>query len=1452
MMRKNRIAIIGCSFEFPNVRELDQLWAGLMSKRCFYHNTYEEGAERVEAWGSVDNLKGFDYTFFGFSYNEACRLDPQHRHLLQHCWWAMENAGYMDKQALPTTAVFASASENHYLWTNLADEIRAGTENEALLGNLPDFLATRIAWKLGATGQALTLQSGCSSGLAGLHHARVALLTGQAEMALVGAVSLAAPHDEGYEYLPSGIRSADGTVRPFDHKASGTVFTNGVAALVLKPLQKALAHGDDILGVIEGSALNNDGGDKAGFTAPSVSGQRRAIRHALRVSGIPPERVALYEAHGTGTQLGDPIEFAAATEAWAGSTAAQSTCALQSVKANLGHLDTVSGLAGVLKACLVLRNRLLPPQANFREPNPHIALESSVFFVNTEPRKLPDEECFATVSALGIGGTNAHVVIGGAPEAPVRPTAQAGGLFLLSAANQKALGELQQAWLRWDGSDDAIAKSAQITQRGRTALRVRQSVWADSVEELRTSLRKRRDRARTVQGEPAVVLMFTGQGSQYTGMGRHLYEHSAFFRDALDEKLAVLEELSGHSYHDILFVRHDVVNEPQHTQPALLALEVVLAEYLEHCGVYADLMLGHSLGEYSAMVVGQALSFRDAARLILRRAELVQGTAPGAMYSVMAGAESLAPLLDGTDLSVAAFNTSTMSVVSGSVEEIRRFTERARQSGLHGQPLKVDRAFHSGLLDPILPLFREALQSVRFAESRIPVVSTLTGHEIGLEQYGEPDYWLRQMREPVAFADAVRSAEHHADRLCFLEVGPGRTLKNLASQTTSHPCVNLLPNPADQDNAWRTLYTGFGEMWEQGVRVGWRETRDQDVLPSSPPLPNYPFQLTECWTTPRRQSRADGLRAYRKCWVPLDEQATAAGGSVGDWLLIPDGAGASAKLARELDADLRRHGGSGRVVEGDRASWAAALKDGPANIALLFHPDSAGNEAFGPLMTVLSLVKEWDAAGPRKLTIITRSAADVMTEPCPALAALSTAVKSLNQEYPALTTRLIDVDGRDGALLARELGSDAPALVVLRHSDRLTEGFLPLSAQGRIDRDRTPRSVVILGGGGQVGLQYARTFLENSEANVCLVQRSSLAHLKARDDETGRQRAARIESLMQRWPGRLMIREADVESQASLLEACRDAREAMGGLDTLVHTAGVDASMHYQLIKDVDEAFCRTSFAAKSRGLHNMAAAAASLQVEHCHVISSISATLGGIGMYVYGSLHAWLDAAVAQLRPQHPSRWTVLSWEAWEFGEDGELPSQFRQGAFGSQLDRYAMRPAEGRRVLWGGWSGLAGQQIVSSVDLQQRYEEWVGSQGGSSEPPVDEPADRAPRPEMSGEYHPAENDVERKITTVWESLLGLTGIGIDDNFFELGGHSLLALRMTGDVNKAVGCSLSMVDIFEYPTIRKLASGIQGSDELAGFDAVREDAASRARRRRQRQSRRAGSPSAASGREPS
>ncbi|WP_168426693.1 type I polyketide synthase [Erwinia amylovora] len=1428
-----KVAVIGHSFEFPSVTNINDFWDGLINKRCFYHNAFTEGDEHIDAWGSVVNLKGFDHHFFGYSYNEACKMDPQHRHLLQHCWWAMENAGYMNKKRLPVTAVFASASENHYLLRNLAGELRAGTENEALLGNLPDFLATRIAWKIGATGQAFTLQCGCSSGLAALHQARVTLLTGQAEMALVGAVSLAASHQEGYDYLAGGIRSADGKVRVFDCDASGTVFTNGVAALVLKPLQKALEHGDNILGVLESSALNNDGDDKAGFTAPSVSGQCRVIRRAMKVANIATEEIALYEAHGTGTRLGDPIEFAALSEAWPDISSSEPTCALQSVKANLGHLDTVSGLAGVIKACLVLKHRQLPPQLNFQNPNPHIRLKDSPFFINAEPRMLAEKARFACISALGIGGTNAHVILSGAPETPTSSARPSPSVFLLSAPNQKALGRLQQSWAKWSGDDGAIEKAAAITRLGRTDFRVRQSLVASSVDELKAGISKAVKGTIAAGNAPFVVLMFTGQGAQYAGMGKHLYQISSFFRDRLDEKLAILQQLSGHDYRAILFEHQEDIHKPQHTQPGLLALEVALAEYLCNCGINADLMLGHSLGEYSAMVVAQVLSFSDAASLVLLRAQLVQKTEPGTMCSVMAGVETLHPLLDDMAVDIAALNSATLSVVSGRENEIGRFMANAQQNGIFCQLLKVKRAFHSRLLEPILPAYREALQRVSFSAPRVPVISTLTGCEGSYEQFNQPDYWIRQMREPVAFAAAVKCAASRAENLCFIEVGPGQTLKTLASQNTHHPCINLMPHPAEVENAEKVLATAFGQLWECGVDIQWQNMNDRPIMPASPTPPNYPFELTECWTVPPTRSEHLALQSYQACWVPVMPLMPAAEGS-SDWLFITDGSLFTAELAQTLGNMLMQQGAKTRVAEFEADSGSQMLKNAPANIALLFHPDTFRQETFKPLLILLELIRHWQGQGPRRLSIITRAAVDLLTSPCPALAALVSAVKSLNQEYPALATRLIDCDGQDDALLARELTATSPVVVALRHSDRFSEGFLLSPVQENTCDAEIPRSIVILGGGGQVGLQYAKAFLENSQAHVRLLQRSSLASLQSRTDKASVQRASRITDLMRRWPGRLTLGEADVQSHSSLLAACLQAKEEMGSLDTLIHTAGVDASMHYQLIKDVDAQFCHISFAAKSQGLHNMAEVATTLAVPHCHVISSISSALGGIGMYIYGSLHAWLDAAVAELRRQHPSRWTSLNWEAWEFGNDQEVPDDFRQGAFGSELNRYAMQPAEGRRLLWQCWRGLNGQRIISNVDFQHRYREWVENQHDSFASAENESPHKAPRPEMNSEYQSAQNQTEEKIVAVWESLLGLKGIGIDDNFFELGGHSLLALRMTGQVNQLVNSAMSMVDIFQYPTIRKLAASVT---ETRDYDAARNDAVLRAQKRRRLQS---------------
>lgn len=1425
-----KIAIIGNSFEFPSVKNTDDFWAGLINKRCFFHNASSPGDEHIEAWGGVENLKGFDYHFFGYSYHEASKMDPQHRHLLQHCWWAMESAGYMTRGALPVTAVFASASENHYLLQNLAGELQAATENEALLGNLPDFLATRIAWKLGTTGQAFSVQCGCSSGLAALHQARITLLTGQAEMALVGAVSLAAPHRKGYDYLAGGIRSADGKVRVFDRDASGTVFTNGVAALVLKPLHKALEDGDNISGVLESSALNNDGADKACFTAPSVSGQRRVIQRAMKLGNIAPEEIALYEAHGTGTRLGDPVEFAALREAWPAGPAAEPTCALQSVKANLGHLDTVSGLAGIIKACLVLKHRQLPPQLNFEHLNPHITLVDSPFFINTESRVLAENARYACVSALGIGGTNAHVILSGAPVLTASPASSPlPHLFLLSAPSQKALGRVRNSWSEWQGNDSAIEKAAAITRAGRTAFTVRQSIVAHNIAELKAGVKNAGSGVSVPDATPAIVMMFTGQGSQYAGMGKQLYEFSAYFREKLDEKLAILHQLTGKDYRAIIFELQHEIHIPEHTQPGLLALEVALAEYLNHCGIRADRLLGHSLGEYSAMVAAKAMSFLAAASLVIVRAKLIQQTAPGVMCSIMTSADRLPSLLHGTEVDIAAVNSDTLSVVSGNESELSLVMARAQQAGIFCQPLKVQRAFHSRLLEPILPAFREALENISFSTPQIPVISTLTGQIEPFAHISQADYWVRQMREPVVFAAAIKKAAATDKAVCFIEVGPGHTLKTLASQSTSHLCVNVLPHPAESELASKVLMTALGRLWEQGIHIRWQNTHDRRPGPAMPAPPGYPFELTECWAEQQRTERMI-LNSYQPCWVPLTRPERVTKSTV-EWLLITDGSSTIAEMADMLCRRLIQQGARTRIIPFEAEHCHKILQAAPDNILLLLHPDTFRRETFKPLLILLEVVRNWRGQGARCLRIVTRSAVDLLMSPCPALAALTSAVKSLNQEYPAMTTRLIDTDGHNETLLAHEVTAQGPVVVALREADRFGEGFLtaPLTESG--SQTTPPRSVVILGGGGQVGLQYAKVFLENSQAHVRLLQRSSLESLRAQGVKISMQRADRIEALMQRWPGRLTLGEVDVQSASALMAACQQARADMGSLDVLIHTAGVDASMHYQLIRDVNAPFCELSFAAKSQGLHNMAEVACSLAVPHCHVISSISSALGGIGMYIYGALHAWLDAAVAELRRHHPSRWTLLNWEAWEFGNDEEMPEQFRQGAFGSELNRYAMQPAQGRRFLWQGWQDLKGQRIISSVDFQQRYQEWVENQHRVAGCEEQAPAQKAPRPDMKSEYQPPHTAAEEKIVAVWESLLGLHGIGIDDNFFELGGHSLLALRMTGQVNQSVNATMSMVDIFQYPTVRKLAASILGS---RSFNTARADAAQRAQKRRQ------------------
>ncbi|MQA26475.1 MAG: AMP-binding protein, partial [Micromonosporaceae bacterium] len=723
-----RIAVIGMAARFPGASTLEDYWAnlrdGVRSVRRFSAEelaaagTPAEAPGFVPVSGALSDIDSFDARFFGMSAREAELTDPAQRLFLECCHHALEHGGYAATGGPERIGVFAGSGMNlythqSYLLNNLRGmEDDPVTGMQTAIGNQPDFLATRVAYRLGLTGPAVGVQTACSTSLVAVHLACQALLAGDADLALAGAAAVHVPRVTGYRHFPGSILSPSGECRAFDADADGTVGGNGVAAALLKPLDRALADGDTVHAVILGSAVNNDGGGKVGFTAPGVAGQVDAVVRAMDRAGVPAETISYLEAHGTGTQLGDPIEFRALSQAMRGRTGRVGFCTLGSVKPNIGHLDSCAGMAGLIKAVLMLRHRTLVPLVNFQRPNPELDLAESPFVIGVRPRPwdtggVPRR---AGVNALGVGGTNAHVILEEAPPAPT-PAADFSGpaVLPLSAADPVALEELRVRVRDHLRSHPDLRPSDLVATAGagRPHLRHRLAVAGDTVAELAGAL----DVADVVEApaDPGPLgFGFTGQGAARPGMADELYARFPVFRRVLDEAEEACRKLGGGGLLALLCGRHES-DRPWPTdtaQPASFAFQAALVEHWRGYGVTPDFLVGHSIGEYAALHTAGAFSLADGVRLATIRGELTQsGTPAGAMVSVLADENTVGELIAETGVEIAAFNGPSEYVLTGPEAEMRQVLTRLDRAGGSWRRLPVDRAFHSALLDPVLDEF---------------------------------------------------------------------------------------------------------------------------------------------------------------------------------------------------------------------------------------------------------------------------------------------------------------------------------------------------------------------------------------------------------------------------------------------------------------------------------------------------------------------------------------------------------------------------------------------------------------------------------------------------------------------------------------------------------------------------------------------------------------------------
>ncbi|UJP06310.1 MAG: SDR family NAD(P)-dependent oxidoreductase [Nitrosomonas sp.] len=912
------IAVIGMACRFPGADDTESFWRnlrdGVESIKFF---TDEELLERgvsaetltdpyyIKAGARIADVDGFDAAFFGYTPREAAETDPQHRLFLEVAWQALEDAGYDAARYAQPIGVYAGCGVNTYLMLNLlasgrmADKQDISALQGLMNGNNKDSMTTTAAYKLNLRGPGITVQTACSTSLAAVHVACRGLLNHETDIALAGGSWVNLLHDKGYYYQPGAILSPDGHCRAFDAKAAGTVIGSGAGIVVLKRLADALADGDAIHAVIKGSAVNNDGSAKAGYTAPSVEGQAEVILAAQAIAGVSADTISYVEAHGTGTTIGDPIEIAALTQAFRETTDRRGFCGIGSVKTNVGHLDAAAGVAGLIKTVLALKHRMLPPSLHFEQPNPQIDFGASPFYVNTSSKVWSDDSGprRAGVSSFGIGGTNVHVIVEEAPAAePVAPSRD-WQLLTVSArsrsALEKAVANLQchvAAHLQ-----QPLADVAYTLQLGRKHFAHRAIALCrdhdDAVSVLSHSDNDRFGSQVSLVDNRPVAFMFPGQGAQHLDMGRDLYHQEPVFKAELDRCLLLLQPYLEFDLRVLLLPQTDEdrcyaavrLEQTEVTQPALFVIEYALARLWMSWGVQPTSMIGHSIGEYVAACLAGVFSLEDALRLVAVRGRLLQQTDPGAMLAVTLSESEIAPYLtDGCDL--AAVNGPALCVLSGPDRAIDAAERNLTERGVFCRRLHVSHAFHSAMVAAVLPDFTEAVTKLTLRRPQIPLFSNVSGDWITPQQAVDAEYWGRHMRAAVRFNDGLQQLLNQAQTV-LLEVGPGETLTKLAQRhpsiTPEHTVLSSFPHPGNIRSAQQHIYQTLGKLWLNGVAIDWNGfyATERRCRVS---LPGYPFERQSYWIEP------DGSEAQPS---QPDERSPKAGRhgahSIADWLYIP-------------------------------------------------------------------------------------------------------------------------------------------------------------------------------------------------------------------------------------------------------------------------------------------------------------------------------------------------------------------------------------------------------------------------------------------------------------------------------------------------------------------------------------------------------------------------------------
>ncbi|WP_438943382.1 type I polyketide synthase [Paenibacillus roseus] len=1357
----------------------------------------------VKAGAVLDNIDQFDASFFGFTPREAEILDPQHRLFLESGWEALELAGYAPEKYEGRIGVYAGVFTSSYLFNLYTTPglVESVGELSVRHGNEKDYLATRMSYKFNLKGPSVSVQTSCSTSLVAVHLAVQNLLGGECDMALAGGVSISAQQKTGYLYQEGDVLTPDGHCRPFDAKAGGTIFGNGVGVVVLKRLDDAIEEGDTIYAVIKGSAINNDGSDKVSFIAPSVNGQAEVIADALAMADVKPSTIGMIEAHGTGTILGDPIEIAALTKVYRAETDQKNYCAVGSVKSNVGHLGAASGVAGLIKAALSLKHKIIPPSLHFETPNPSIDFANSPFFVNTETRewKEPGEiPRRAGVSSFGMGGTNAHVVLEECVEYREQPSIhpKTEQLLVLSALTDQALdqaAERLQGYLE-SQPDAPLADIAFTLQAGRREFPHRTMLVARTSQEALEKLNNQENR-KLWKGQAAtgrrIAFVFPGQGSQYVGMAQELYEKEQIFRETLDSCSAALQPLLGLDLRTLLFhpskseAASEQLQQTAMAQPSLFAIEYSLAKQLEAWGIEPSYMLGHSIGEYAAACLAGVFSLEDALRIVAARGRLMQRMPAGGMLSVPLTEAQAKERLIGS-LSIAAVNAPELTIVAGPVHEIEEVRGQLAAEGISTQLLHTSHAFHSAMMDPILDEFFEELSRIDMKAPTIPYLSNLTGKWIQPEEAVDPQYWTRHLRETVRFSDGVQILLDNPDIL-IVEVGPGHTLSGLIKkhgQSDREPiAVPLIRHPKDRQSDRLVLLQGVGRLWLEGASVNWSGLHGGSK-PGRIPLVTYPFQRESYWIERKSASLAstqasvvpDSGHVYAPVW-----KRTAALAPTSElqhdavWLLTGD---VYSDVSRLLSDSLRQRGV--RVLLAEEAKPAEALRQAseiPARIVVI----ADGSTGAAELEELAAELGRRTEANLASVSVVSVGALNIAGRDYlwPQGGVLLAVAKDIEEQNPAFGFTRLDIflenphaawAGRAALHWADELlsGQREEADVAYRGVHRYVfslEALPAASGSDRNDASGKEGTLLFAGAPDEFRLKAAEALIGQGYKNFAfLAPADSLNEGAILQDGVQRAEAELIQQLRDQGI-QLHIYEGKSALAGDILSRLGEEGQRFTAINGLLIGPGSAAEAEAELralapwLEEHTPEFvlCISERIAELEAQENQAVRAVSPRQAEAALASLAEQLERQLGITVLI---------------------TRLVNKEWTVQQQGKAVSDVVTGFLA-------------RTVLAARESYAADSPFVYPIADQEAS--------------LDRLEAAATRTPANGESR----GIKEEVTAIWEDLFGIQPIAPDDDFFGLGGNSMLAIQLMTRVRNQYDIELQLENMFDDPTVNGLSKQI-------------------------------------------